>query len=488
MSGTTAVLSKKGKNAAETALAMLKTLEPKKAEAYGIASSTIIKMKRSLEAFQDQDVNSPTVIGFVTSRIPEQDEAQLLKLTDATLIFDGRIYGVGAENADAATAAQKLQRHHEQDAEMFVKRTEGDFVFVIAESERIIAGRDVMGVRPLYYGENTNFAALASERKALWRIGMEKTSSFPPGYIALIDKHGFRFTPVRKLDFSKPKHLTMQTAAIKLQTLLEQSTKERVYGLKEVAVAFSGGLDSSIIALLAEKSGTNVHLVHVSLKDQPETEHARRAAEELELPIHSCTYNEEDIEKILPNVLQLIEEPDPVKVSIGIPVYWAAEKTAEMNLRVMLAGQGADEIFGGYRRYVDCYLQYGSKKVEAIIFNDIVRMYETNFERDSKICNFHNVELRLPFASYRIAKFAIDLPVELKIEPSNNTLRKLVLRQAAKRLGLPQSIVNRPKKAFQYATGVNKALKEIAGKKGLSVREYVQETFQTTFKETTLHE
>jgi hypothetical protein len=53
---------------------------------------------------------------------------------------------------------------------------------------------------------------------------------------------------------------------------------------------------------------------------------------------------------------------------------------------------------------------------------------------------------------------------------------------------LPQEIYNRPKKAVQYATGVNKALKEIARKKGLSVREYVQETFQTTFKETTLHE
>jgi asparagine synthase (glutamine-hydrolysing) len=488
MSGTIAVLSKKGENVTETAVAMLKALKLKKQEAYGIASSTIIKMKRSLEALQDQDVNSPTMIGYAISMILEKDKTQPLKLVDATLVFDGRIYRVGAETADAATAAKRLQHNHEQGAKMLVERTEGDFVFVIAESERIIAGRDVNGVRPLYYGENTNFAALASECKALWRIGMEKTGSFPPGHIALIDKHGFRFALVRKLAFAKPKPITMQTAAKKLQMLLEQSTKERVYGSREVAVAFSGGLDSSIIALLSEKSGINVHLVHVSLKDQLEAEYARQAAEELELPIHCYAYTEADVQRILPNVLELIEEPDPVKVSIGIPVYWAAEKTAKMNLRVMLAGQGADEIFGGYQRYVDSYLQYGTEKVEEIIFKDIVRMYETNFERDSKICNFHNVELRLPFASYRIAKFAIDLPVELKIELSRNTLRKLLLRHAAKRLGLSRSIVNRPKKAIQYATGANKALKEIARKKGLSVRKYVQETFQTTFKETFLHE
>lgn len=487
MNGIIAVLSKKDENAKETAVAMLKALMLKKPEAYGIASSTITRIERSLEAIENQEMDSPTMIGYAMSRIG-QDKTQLLKFADVTLVFDGRIYQVGAENGNATAASRRLQHNHEQGAKMFVKRTEGDFVFVMARSERIIAGRDVMGVSPLYYGENADFVALASERKALWRVGIEKADSFPPGNIALVDKRGFRFIPARRLAFSKPKRLTMQTAAKKLQTLLEQSTEERGYGSKEAAVAFSGGLDSSIIALLAKNSGINVHLVHVSLKDQAETLYAKRAAEELELPIHCYVYAEEDIEKILPNVLRLIEETDPVKVSIGIPVYWAAEKTAEMNLKVMLAGQGADEIFGGYQRYVDCYLQNGSEKVEEIMFKDIVRMYEANFERDAKICDFHNVELRLPFASYRIAKFAIDLPLRLRIEPSRDTLRKLVLRQTAKRLGLRESIVNRPKKAIQYATGVNKALKEIARKKGLSVREYLQETFQTAFKETIPHE
>jgi len=277
----------------------------------------------------------------------------------------------------------------------------------------------------------------------------------------------------------------MQVAAKKLQKLLQCSIKERVSGLSEVAVAFSGGLDSSIIAFLAKNSGVDVHLIHVSLENQPETEEAKKAAEKLELPIHFYLYDAGDVEKVLPKVLWLIEEPDPIKASIGIPFYWTAEKAAEMDFKVMLAGQGADELFGGYQRYVHDYLTYDGEKVRETIFNDVLKMHETNFDRDFKICNFHNVELRLPFATYQIAKFATELPVELKIAMKDNGLRKLVLRRVAENLGLPQFIAKKPKRAIQYATGVNKILKKLATMKGMPMKEYIQETFQTVLKKMT---
>jgi asparagine synthase (glutamine-hydrolysing) len=349
----------------------------------------------------------------------------------------------------------------------------------------LIAGRDVMGICPFYYGENMDFVALASERKALWRIGIKTVNSFPPGNMAFVDRNGFRFKPIKTLAYSRAKQITMQVAAKKLQKLLQRSVKERVSGLSEVAVAFSGGLDSSIIAFLAENSGVDVHLIHVSLENQPETEQAKKAAEKLRLPIHVYLYYEEDVEKVLPKVLWLIEEPDPIKASIGIPFYWTAEKAAEMDFKVMLAGQGADELFGGYQRYVHDYLVYGDEKLRETLFSDILKMHETNFERDSKICNFHNIELRLPFATYQIAKFATELPVELKIEMKDNGLRKLVLRQVAENLGLPQSIAKKPKRAIQYATGVNRTLKKLATMKGMPMKEYIQETFQTVLKKMT---
>jgi asparagine synthase (glutamine-hydrolysing) len=186
--------------------------------------------------------------------------------------------------------------------------------------------------------------------------------------------------------------------------------------------------------------------------------------------------------------LWLIEEPDPVKISIGIPVHWAAEKTAKMNLKVMLAGQGADELFGGYKRYVDEYQLNGVRKAEETILKDITEMHAANLERDFKICNFHNVELRSPFIALRVVRFAMELPLELKIEPSSDSLRKLVLRKTAEKLGLPQAIVNRPKRAIQYATGVNEALRKIAKQNRLSINEYLQKTFLTVQQKMTQHD
>jgi len=477
-----AVVNKRGADATETAIAMLGRLKPAGSESYGIASPTVINIERSLDALQSRETDSPVLIGCAFSKILPHDRAQPLKLKDATLVFDGRIYPTTSGIPDAEIVAEKLRQNGKRAVKEFVKQTDGDFVFVMAETERLVTGRDVVGARPLHYGENRDFAALASERKALWEIGIENADSFRPGCIAVVDRSGFKFAVVRELGRPEPKRLSMRDASEKLQALLQQSIRERTSDLKECAVAFSGGLDSSLIAFLAKNVGINVHLVHVRLENQAETEHAKKVAEKLQLPIHSYSFSETDVQRILPNVLRLIETPDPVQTSIGIPVYWSAEKAAEMNIHVMLAGQGADELFGGYRRYVDDYLRYGGKRVQESMFNDIVQMHKTNLERDSKICNFHNVELRSPFATYQIAKFAMDLPLMLKVKPASDTLRKLVLRRAARNMRLTQLIVKRPKKAIQYTTGVNKTLKQFARKEKLSLNEYLQEAFRAAFK------
>jgi asparagine synthetase B (glutamine-hydrolysing) len=93
------------------------------------------------------------------------------------------------------------------------------------------------------------------------------------------------------------------------------------------------------------------------------------------------------------------------------------------------------------------------------------------------------VELRLPFGSYQIAEFALALPLELKIERREDTLRKLVLRKVADNMGLPASITEKPKKAVQYSTGVNNALKKIAKRKNASVAEYVNKLFLSQMTE-----
>ena len=482
MGAIIAVLSKKGDNAVGAAVAMLEILKHDGAEAFGIASPNAVKIEKTIDALKEKTIKSPIIIGYVLSKILDSDKPQPVMLKDATLAFDGRLYPNITDVSDAEVVAQKLQKKREKIVKTLIQRVEGNFALVVAERNGVVAGRDTMGFRALYYGESARYVALASERKALWKIGIKNAVSFPPGHMALISNHGFVFKPVRTLVYSKAKPTSMHAAIKKLQTLLQHSIEERVSGLKEVAIAFSGGLDSSIIALLAKNSGVNVRLIHVSLKNQQETEDAEKAAEALGLPIYSYLYEEEKVAELLPKVLWLIEEPNPLKASIGIPFYWVAENTAKMKLKILLAGQGADELFGGYKRYVEDYSRYGSERVQEEIFNDIAKMYENNFERDVKICNFHNVELRLPFATYSIAKFAITLPIELKIKLIDEKMRKIVLRQLGEKIGLPPFIVKRQKRAIQYATGVNKILKKLAKNNGLSQRDYLERVFQTILK------
>jgi asparagine synthase (glutamine-hydrolysing) len=166
-------------------------------------------------------------------------------------------------------------------------------------------------------------------------------------------------------------------------------------------------------------------------------------------------------------------------------LYWVAENAAKLNCKILLAGQGGDELFGGYRRYVDEYVHEGRDKVLYTMFQDIVRLHEKNLERDFKICNSKGMELRLPFATNEIVNFALSLPLELKLEPNDNTPRKLVLRQAGRSLGLHESIVDRPKKAMQYATGIIRTLNKIAKRKNQSLQIYLQSVFQTVFPELT---
>lgn len=481
MGALIAVLHKEKTDATETALTMLSALSVANTDTFGIASPACVKIERTIDALQKPDASSNVIIGYRFSRILPSDRPQPTLSEDATMVFDGRTYTPGRFDSQEPSAIELLH-HGAKAAKTFIKKSAGDYAFVLAEPDRLVAGRDAVGVRPLYCGENDKLAALASERKALWKIGLNGENSFPPGSLAIVDQRGFKIEPVKTLAYSEPKPIAMKDAARELEKLLKHSIAQRVSALKEVAIAFSGGLDSCVIARLVQESKTSAQLVHVSLGNQTETDHAREAADTLKMPIHTRLFKEDDVKETLPKVLRLTEEADPLKTAIGIPIYWAAEQASEMGLKIMLAGQGADELFGGYRRYMDDYLTGGEEVVSRRIFRDTVEICKNNLERDSKICGFHSVELRLPYATFEIARLALELPVKLKIDPDRGGTRKLVLRRVAENLGLPESISNRPKKAVQYATGVDKALRRLAKQQG-SLKDFLQREFRNTLPE-----
>ncbi|MGD6935327.1 MAG: DUF7411 family protein [Candidatus Bathyarchaeia archaeon] len=471
MRTTIAVLNKKGHSALPTVIDALKRSWVDQPLNFTVASPEKVVSHKSPDVLAKQGIDSNAVFGC--SYTKEAKKAySYLELDDAALAFEGKIY-TPVSKEDLAQEAAKNPAHCEAQLQTLIEKAEGDYAFFMLKKGWIAAARDPIGVQPLYYGENTELAVFASNRKALWKLGIENPISFPPGNLGLLTKKGFQFKQVKTFTYTEPKQVSMDEAAAELQKLLEEAVKVRVAGLKKVAVAFSGGLDSSIVAYLASKCGVEVDLIHVSLENELETEAAIEASEKLDLPMQVHLFKESDVETTLPQVVDLIEEADPVKAAIGVPFYWTAQKTQEAGYDVLLAGQGADELFGGYQRYVNECCSDGSEKARKTMFNDVVRIHESNLERDEKICLSFDVELRVPFGGFDLVEFALGLPVDLKFEQKQDTLRKLVLRKVALNLGLPASVVDKPKKAVQYSTGINDAVKKIAKKHDQTVNEYI---------------
>jgi asparagine synthase (glutamine-hydrolysing) len=475
MKTTIAILDKNGDSAVTKMLDVLQTFDVGQVSHFGFITPKKSYFEKPLGIVNRQGLEDSTIIGCVSSRAIVSSNYDTLRLENAALLFEGKIYNPVPKETLTKKVAESP--HCETALETLIEQADGDYAFWMIKQGLIAAGRDPVGVQPLYYGENRDIVAYATNRKALWRLGIENPTSFPPGTLGVADKEGFKFKPVKTATFTPPKPNTLDKAAETLQALLTESVRRRVHDLEKVAIAFSGGLDSSVVAYLASKQGLKVELLHVSMENEEETEVAIEAAEALDLPLQIYLFKDSDVAMTVPKVVDLIEEADPVKTAIGVPFYWTAEKAAESKYRAILAGQGADELFGGYQRYVNECIKDGAEKVRRTMFDDVVNIHISNLERDLKVTGFFDVELRCPFAGYDVAEFALGLPLECKIEPKADTLRKLVLRKVAQNIGMPSSIADKAKKAVQYSTGINDAVKRVAKAQDKSVNEYVADLF-----------
>ncbi len=480
MGAIAAAVNKKGKNAVPEVVVMLKELTHRGADAHGVATPNAITTAESIEKLAITNISSSVVLGYNLSRILPGDQPQPVQGGSFTLVFEGRLFP-SSNLSEVDDIVEKLGHNPQRNVNQVIERFEGSYAFAIAVPNNIIAGRDMFGTNPFYYGENDTICAVASERKALWMLGMKNVKSFPPGHVAVVNAQGFSFKTIKTITQLAPEEMDVKYAATHLQNLLLESMKKRISDTKKVAIAFSGGLDSSVIAVLAKNCGINVQLFSVGLENQPEVMFAEKAAEALGLPIHLQTYTTSDVEQILPKVLWLIEEPNSVKASIAIPFYWTAENTSKLEYTILLAGQGGDELFGGYQKYLGDYAQFGVESLQNIMFRDVAKSYEINFQRDNQVCSFHKVELRLPFIDRDVVHFSLSLPLRLKIESAKDRLRKKVLREVAQYLGIPLFIANKTKKAIQYTTGVNEVLQRLAKRKGLTLREYVENNFRKAY-------
>jgi asparagine synthase (glutamine-hydrolysing) len=475
MGALVAVASKTRESTFATAVIMLDALSLKGDGSCGIASSEEVIVKQAVDELRRGYISSAALIGHKTCGFCPNDEAQPVRIGNCTFIFEGRLLPPRTgQNAGLAAKQASTQNG----ALRFIRRFNGSYIFAANVANGIIIGRDVVGACPLYYGEDERICAAASERKALWKIGLTAVSSFPPGTVALINERGFHFATAKTLKQPPVQRVNLRNAAKRLAKILAQSTREQVADTEEVAVAFSGGVDSCIIAHLVSLWGVTPHLIYVTLQKPRGADPPEEAAQFLGLPLHVAEYSIEEVEKSLPDVLWLVEEPNPLTASIALPLFWVAQQAAGLGLHVLMTGQGADELFGGYARYLGDCERHGLAYVRGRIYRDVVSSYTMNLERDYKVCAFHKVEPRMPFNSPKVIELALSLPVGLNIASPRDKLRKRVLRQVARNLAIPEFVSERPKSAIQYTTGVSLALKKLAAREKISLHEYVETIFK----------
>jgi len=337
--------------------------------------------------------------------------------------------------------------------------------------------RDLLGCKPLYWGEANGIAAFASERKALWVLGIESPQTFPPGGAGSVRKGA---VSVQGSDAWEPpieREIDLDSAARGLSELTTESIRKRMGDLKRVAVAYSGGLDSGVIACCSQATGLDVELLTVTVKSNGEFEHAKRTAKELGFPLVAKQYSLTDVRAAISQVLQRMEKANVMDVAIAVPILWASQLAEEKGVQAIFMGQGADELFGGYDRYILAYQRRGPEEARRMMMKDILNLSELSLERDEQVSAGTKVELRLPFADRELMRFVLALPLSLKIGGVEESHQKLVLRRVAKLHGIPSSVSERPKRAMQYSTGVDASIRSIAREAGLTPQMYVLETF-----------
>lgn len=427
------------------------------------------------------DENAKLLAGYAS---PDPSETQVFRANEAVTILDGSIYEI-SEPARFAHERLTSGTSLTMGARSLLK-VPGGFACVFQKQRRICALRDMNGLKPLYYGRSRNVTAFASERKALWKIGLKDVQRAQPGYLYSVSERRFSKNRLGRLLRPAPKKLTITQAASQLSVLLMESVRRITGGVEKVSVAFSGGLDSALTALLAKKANCMLEAVSVGLPGSPELSTVEQFARELDLPITIETFGLDSLEEYVRRVVWLIEEPNLMKVSVAVPLHWAAMVAAKRGCRIMLCGQGSDELYGGYYKYARTLDAKGRKALEAELYRSVVESAQVNYERDDQATAPFGVELRTAFADLDVIRFSLSIPSQFKVKAGNDLTRKWVLRNVAKEAGLPEDMTWRRKKAIQHGTGVENAIRKLAKKRGLTTEGYLVKVHQEIIRMETM--
>ncbi len=388
---------------------------------------------------------------------------QPLEYDGALICFNGEIYNYRAlrnrylrgQTLQTNSDTEVLLRLYRTLGPGFVRLLEGMFAFAILDGEDLFLARDPIGIKPLYLAQHNDTLLFASEIKALM-LYADHVTTFPPG-----TWHHSRFGSHTYYELAQgwPQNGIFETpdqAIMAIRAVLRSAVHKRLLADVPVGVSLSGGLDSSIIALLARSELDHVETFAVGMEGSEDLEAARQMARFLGTRHHEYIYTPEEMEAVLPDVIYYLESADPALVRSAVPNYFLARLASE-RVKVILTGEGADELYAGYD-YMRVIASPEDLHRELEI--SIRDLHRTNLQRADRMFMAFGVEGRVPFLDVESIALALSLPPEWK-QAASGEPTKMLLRQAFAG-ELPDSIIQRPKQKFSAGAGSMYELAKVA--------------------------
>ncbi|RAP53524.1 MAG: hypothetical protein BZ138_00575, partial [Methanosphaera sp. rholeuAM270] len=444
----------RGQHVKKQLFSMIEVLKHRGPDATGIYSNNKI-YHDDIEDAQDSNF----MLAHNLLSIVGNNEIQPLQMGNFTLAANAEIYNFNElmkkhgfkdfkTRSDCEIILKLVEKYYENDLMEAVLKSirelDGDYAFSITDGENYIVVRDNVGVKPVYYSRDENTFAFASEKRALREINLNDIHSLKPTHALYNDKT----IKIREEYQRFEENISYTHLKEMLKENITSSVQKRVQNLDEVALLFSAGVDSTLIAVLLKRYGVDTTLYTVGTKNSQDLQYARKTADDMGLPLKTWIIDEEIIEENFIPTLNIIEDSNLMKLGVGMTINLTSRLASKDGHRVMLSGQGADELFCGYNRYKRKY--DNNEKLQKELEYDLNNMYHVNLERDDKATMANSIELRVPYLDKNVIRTALKTPTAYMLESPEDNLRKHILRDVAHELGVPEYIAYRPKKAAQY--------------------------------------
>ena len=377
------------------------------------------------------------------------------------ICYDGQIGNVeklsqSRGEADGPFREERLllQLYNQYESQIFEYLDDAVFAFVISDGEKLFAARDLLGIKTLFYGKKNGTLYLSSELKSL--IGItDRIYEFPPGYFMDSTYTLFRFAELPQFP---PAILDSNLDEITetIRDIIQRSFNNRIDFNVPTGSLLSGGIDSSVIAWLAsialrEKFGNEQRLKTFALGvgESEDIKCARLMADHINAEHHELIVDLDQILAVLPEVIWHLESFDPSLVRSSVSNYLISKYAKEQGIKVLLSGEGGDEVFCGY-----VYLkEFPSEElfVKQMEYNGSLHNYASLRLDRMNLCN--SIRVVTPLISGELLNYAMSLPPEYKQKPEGDQkIEKWIFRKAYENI-LPKEIVWRLKQEFSQGSG-----------------------------------